>query len=88
MPMIMPLVSEFVSSKDWRLRYVGLISLTQVAEILPFDSIPIQQITQFLKDPHPYVRFAAIHCLGQLSTDFEDAIPNKFHKLVLPVSFF
>lgn len=41
-------------------------------------------VVQFVRDPHPRVRYAACHALGQMSTDFAPKIQSQFHKIIVP----
>jgi hypothetical protein len=83
-PMVMPLISDFVSRTDWKFRHAGLYALGQVGEMLPFDSIPFADIARFLGDPNARVRYAALHCLGQLAGDFQPRLSNEYHGLLIP----
>ena len=39
---------------------------------------------KLLQDEHPRVRYAAIQCLAQISTDFSPTIQQNYHKTVIP----
>lgn len=39
--------------------------MCQVVEALPYEIVPWQAVTMLLADPHPRVRFAALHCVGE-----------------------
>lgn len=44
----------------------------------------ISMTLTLFKDPHPRVRYAAIHCAAQLSTDFSPVLQSKYHSQVIP----
>jgi hypothetical protein len=46
----------------------------QVAEVLPYDKLPLTQILKFVKDKHPRVRAAACGCLAHMANDFAPGI--------------
>ena len=39
-------------------------------------------ILNFLRDPHPRVRYAACNAIGQMATDFAPVFEKKFHDKV------
>ena len=41
-------------------------------------------ILNFLRDPHPRVRYATCNAIGQMSTDFTPIFQKKFHDKVIP----
>ena len=41
-------------------------------------------ILNFLRDPHPRVRYATCNAIGQMSTDFATIFEKKFHDKVIP----
>eukprot|EP00469_Lotharella_globosa_P014926 CAMPEP_0167824422 /NCGR_PEP_ID=MMETSP0112_2-20121227/8779_1 /TAXON_ID=91324 /ORGANISM="Lotharella globosa, Strain CCCM811" /LENGTH=1069 /DNA_ID=CAMNT_0007726371 /DNA_START=101 /DNA_END=3307 /DNA_ORIENTATION=- len=83
-PIVFPLISKCVSNEDWKMRRAGLMSLSQVAEVMEFKQIPINNIVKYLGDGHPRVRHAAANCIGQLSNDFAPYIQDSCHKIIIP----
>eukprot|EP00466_Bigelowiella_natans_P004783 jgi/Bigna1/74113/fgenesh1_pg.27_\ len=80
-PIIFPMISNCVSQKDWKMRRAGLMTLSQVAEVVELKDLPVPKVCEFLKDPHPQVRHAAANCIGQISNDHEPMVQERFHKL-------
>jgi hypothetical protein len=83
-PLVTPLISSFVIKEDWKFRHAALFALGQVGEELKFEQIPFGDITNYVRDPHPRVRYAALHCLGQLASDFSPRVQQLHHKLLIP----
>mmetsp|Transcript_34654 Transcript_34654/g.48371 ORF Transcript_34654/g.48371 Transcript_34654/m.48371 type:complete len:1079 (+) Transcript_34654:78-3314(+) len=83
-PIIFPMISNCVSQKDWKMRRAGLMTLSQVAEVVELKDLPVPKVCEFLKDPHPQVRHAAANCIGQISNDHEPMVQERFHKLIIP----
>jgi len=83
-PVVFPAISNCVNKSDWKMRRAGLMTLSQVAEVMELKALPIKEVTKFLKDPHPRVRHAATQCLGQIANDFAPDIQQAFHGMVIP----
>ncbi|GAB5358488.1 hypothetical protein AAMO2058_000462300 [Amorphochlora amoebiformis] len=81
---VFPLIGQLVGSADWKMRRAGLMALSQVGEVMEYKTIPTQKVAEFLRDPHPRVRFAAANCMGQLSNDFAPMLQNQTHAIVIP----
>ncbi|KAJ3616577.1 hypothetical protein Zmor_011821 [Zophobas morio] len=82
-------INNLVKNPDWRCRHAALKGVSAVAEggqkqLLPLLSGVIETVLQFLSDPHPRVRYAACHALGQLATDMHPKFQRDFHSSVLP----
>lgn len=45
----------------------------------------VDAIIAYATDPHPRVRYAVCHALGQLATDFAPHYEERFHHKILPV---
>jgi len=84
-PELKPMVVQFVSNKDdWRARHAGLFALAQAGEVLNFSHLPVKEVSSFIRDPHPRVRYACVQCLGQFPMDFEGICQNKWHATIYP----
>lgn len=88
LPLLSGLVMEMVKVDDWRYQYAALMALSQVGEYI--DDIeeidPIMKIIlQFLESPHPKVRYAAIHCIGQLAADMKGDFARRYHANLIPL---
>ena len=85
--MLSTLVHQKMEDPDWRSKYSGLMSLSQVGEYVEnvSDVAPIVQLAiKFLDDAHPKIRYAACHVIGQLADDCQPDFQTKFHQLVIP----
>lgn len=83
-------IPDFINNQnDWRYRHTGLMAISQTAEGCNeqyskyLEQIVLMNVKLF-QDPHPRVRYAAIHCAAQLSTDFAGVIQSKYHHLIVP----
>ncbi len=69
-------LTQLISSPDWRARHVAFMAISCVGEGT-YDVMNgsmgqvLQMVLALREDPHPRVRYAVCHCLGQLATDFE-----------------
>lgn len=86
------LVTQLAQQPDWRARHTALMSLAAVGESLQehMSSFVPQIVTELIvplaQDPHPRVRYAVCHALGQLATDFEEVMQEpRVAERVLPV---
>jgi hypothetical protein len=80
-PIVFPIVSQFVSSEDWKFRFVGLQGLCQLGSLIPFSKVPFKQVLMFVKDRHPRVRHAALVCLEQMAIgEWINKCPNSIQK--------
>ncbi len=88
LPLLSQLVQNTISNdSDWRFKNAGLMALSQVGEYIDEISkiapmIPI--VIQHLMHPNPKIRYAALHCLGQISDDMTEEFQSNFHEQVLP----
>ena len=53
-------------------------------EMEPLLTQIMDGILNFLRDPHPRVRYATCNAIGQMSTDFAQIFEKKFHDKVIP----
>lgn len=75
-----PLMSVIVNNtlmneEDWRYKNAGLMAFSQVGEYI--DDIKnigamVPIVLQHLKHPNPKIRYAALHCIGQISDDMTE----------------
>jgi hypothetical protein len=89
---MLPLLSTLVqatlaNNDDWRYKNAGLMALSQVGEYL--DDIQkiapmVPVVIQHLQHPNPKIRYAAIHCIGQMADDMTEDFQETFHESVLP----
>ena len=89
---MLPLLSQLVQATlaneaDWRYKNAGLMALSQVGEYL--DDIQkiapmIPVVIQHLTHQNPKIRYAALHCIGQMADDMTEDFQETFHESVLP----
>eukprot|EP00761_Pharyngomonas_kirbyi_P010975 gb/GECH01010999.1/.p1 GENE.gb/GECH01010999.1/~~gb/GECH01010999.1/.p1 ORF type:complete len:1091 (+),score=312.68 gb/GECH01010999.1/:1-3273(+) len=82
-------IPEFLNNEDWKHKHAGLMAISQTAEgcVAQYEehlSHIVNMVLKMFSDQHPRVRFAAIHCIAQLSTDFSPAFQAAFHGMVVP----
>jgi HEAT repeat protein len=86
LPAVFALVGEFIR-QSWQHKVSAIMTLSQCAEVIEDDShtdAVVQLLLEQLKDPHPRVRYAALHALGQSSTDCSPHIQEAWHEQILP----
>lgn len=89
LPQILTNISSMLSSTDWKQRHAALMAISAAGEGCHkqmeglLDEI-MNGVLNFLRDPHPRVRFAACNAIGQMSTDFAPIFEKKFHEHVVP----
>jgi hypothetical protein len=76
LPLLSTLVTATLSNnQDWRYKNAGLMALSQVGEYLDETAkiapmIPV--VIQHLQHPNPKIRYAALHCIGQMADDMTE----------------
>jgi hypothetical protein len=88
-PVAFKYIPQFLNNPDWKHRHTGLMTISQTAEGCEEEyEAHLANIVQMgltrSHDPHPRVRYAAIHCSAQLATDFQGTFQEKFHSSVVP----
>ena len=88
----LPLLSQIVNNtlandSDWRYKNASLMAFSQVGEYI--DDIKnigamVPQVLQHLQHPNPRIRYAALHCIGQISDDMTEDFQETYGKDVLP----
>ncbi|GBE80930.1 Importin subunit beta-3 [Sparassis crispa] len=80
-------IPAMLAGHDWRLRHAGLMAIAAIAEgtnkvmVHELDKL-VDLVTPMFADQHPRVRFAACQCIGQLCTDLEAVIQERFHQQI------
>ncbi|KAL1940497.1 hypothetical protein VTO73DRAFT_9069 [Trametes versicolor] len=87
LPPAFTFIPAMLASHDWRLRHAGLMAIAAIAEgtskVMQQELAKIVElVTPMFKDPHPRVRYAACQCIGQLCTDLEEVVQEKFHEQI------
>ena len=44
----------------------------------------INLVLSYLEDPHPKIRYASCHCIGQIADDMKPIFQTNFHEIILP----
>jgi hypothetical protein len=78
-------IPSMLASYDWRLRHAGLMAIAAIGEgtskVMQLElGKVVDLVTPMFKDTHPRVRYAACQCLGQLCTDLEEVIQDRYHR--------
>ena len=83
---VFSIVGEFIR-QTWQHKVAAIMTLSQCAEVIEDESHTdaiVQLLLQQISDPHPRVRYAALHALGQSSTDCAPHIQEAWHEQILP----
>eukprot|EP00928_Gymnodinium_smaydae_P036239 TRINITY_DN25348_c0_g1_i3.p1 TRINITY_DN25348_c0_g1~~TRINITY_DN25348_c0_g1_i3.p1 ORF type:complete len:1120 (-),score=242.44 TRINITY_DN25348_c0_g1_i3:82-3441(-) len=84
---VLELAREFGRQDDWKHRYVAVTTLAQCAETLCSQEHVGKVLALLLssfEDSHARVRFAAVHAVGQISTDQAPYVQEKHSATILP----
>ena len=87
-PILFSAAPACLRAEDWRFRHAALLAISVSAEgAKKYLSQRLQDVVNmvlpFFSDPHPRVRWAASHAIGQLCTDFQPDIQKHFHSQIL-----
>jgi hypothetical protein len=86
LPIVFSVVGEFIQ-QTWQHKVAAIMTLSQCAEVIE-DESHIDAVVELLlsqtNDAHPRVRYAALHALGQSSTDCAPHIQEAWHEQILP----
>lgn len=88
LPLLSQIVNETMTNdSDWRYKNAGLMAFSQVGEYV--DDIKsvgamVPVIVQHLQHPNPRIRYAALHCIGQVSDDMTEDFQETYGADVLP----
>lgn len=88
LPPVFSQVPQYFGSENWTQRHAALMCISAIAEgchkiMLPELGQVIDMVAPHVRDSHPRVKYGACHCLGQLATDFEPDLQEKFHEPVM-----
>ncbi|KAF5376326.1 hypothetical protein D9615_008446 [Tricholomella constricta] len=83
-------IPSMLASYDWRVRHAGLMAIAAIGEgtgkVMQNELGKIVDlVTPMFSDSHPRVRYAACQCVGQLCTDLEEIIQEKYHQQLFAV---
>lgn len=88
LPLIGQLVLNTVSNEtDWRYKHAGIMAFSQVGEYV--DEVAkiatmIPTIVQHVGHENPKIRYASLHCIGQLSDDMPGEFQKAYHSQTMP----
>lgn len=76
-----------IANSDWRFKNAALMAFSQVGEYIENISdigamVPV--VNGALSHENPKVRFAALHCIGQISDDMTEDFQEAYGKELLP----
>ncbi|KAF7316133.1 hypothetical protein MIND_00131400 [Mycena indigotica] len=83
-------IPAMMAHYDWRVRHAGLMAVAAIAEgtakVMENElGKVIELVTPMFRDLHPRVRYAASQCVGQLCTDLEEVIQERYHQQLFSV---
>ena len=89
LPLIGILVQNTIANDtDWRYKHAGIMAFSQVGEYV--DDIEkirpmVPTILQHIQHPNPKIRYASLHCIGQIADDMPGDFQKTFHQDCLPI---
>ncbi|KAL0479253.1 importin-beta [Acrasis kona] len=88
-PVAFKVIPQYLNQSTWKHKHAGLMAIAQTAEgcVEEYEAHLkdlVNMVLSMFKDEHPRVRYAAIHCAAQLSTDFSGQLQSQYHQLVMP----
>eukprot|EP00834_Sanchytrium_tribonematis_P002131 NODE_60_length_27201_cov_1.043318.p1 type:complete len:790 gc:universal NODE_60_length_27201_cov_1.043318:22901-25270(+) len=88
LPLVLSSVNNMLTAKDWNVRLGAFMCLSSIAEGCVFSlkeelEDVVMLVTKYFKDPHPRVRYGAVHCIGQLATDMAPELSEMYHQVIL-----
>ncbi|KAF9472591.1 ARM repeat-containing protein [Pholiota conissans] len=83
-------IPSMMVSFDWRVRHAGLMAIAAIGEgtgkVMQKElQTIVDMVTPMFNDTHPRVRYASCQCVGQLCTDLEEIIQQRFHRQLFAV---
>lgn len=88
-PVLFSIVPQLLNSAQWRERYAGVMAISTVGEgCVKFLKPRLGEVLKLLlphfeMSAHPRVRWAALNCAGQMSTDFAPVLQEQFADPIL-----
>ena len=81
-------IQKLLQMSDWRCTFAALMGLSQVGEYLnDVDEIEnsLELSMNYASHPHPMIRYAVCHTLGQLANDMMPEFQMKYHTNIMPM---
>lgn len=88
LPQVSSCVQSLLAQDGWKYKNAALMALSQVGEYIEdtADIEPIlQEIANHVNHENPRIRYACLHCLGQLSDDMAPELEEKYHQVIIPM---
>ncbi|KAJ1675451.1 importin subunit beta-3 [Spiromyces aspiralis] len=88
LPVAFKYIPGMLASANWKERHAALMAVSAIGEgcykVMRNElKNVLDMILPFFDDPHPRVRYATCNVIGQMSTDFQPAIQQRFHEVIL-----
>ena len=87
LPILSGTIEKLLQNPDWRYKYTAVMALSQIGEYIEdvekISSV-LQMIVGFLKHPHPMMRYASCHAIGQISDDMQPKFQEKYGDSIFP----
>lgn len=88
LPALMPNLTKLLQNQQrWQMRHAAFIAMAQCCELFHQNKTDktelLKEVTKGVNDPHHRVRYAAIHCLGIMCSDFGKKFVNKHSSHIL-----
>jgi len=88
-PILMPKLQQLISSSDWKCKHTAIIAIAQTCELMLEGKISknelFKQVAPLMADAHHRVRYAVVHCVGIMCTDFGRKFVNKWNNQILEI---
>lgn len=87
-PVVFEAVGQLLGSPAWQHRHAAMLAISAVGDVMPNNpqqrELVVDRTLPLLRDPHPRVRYAALHLLGYLGTSMRPDLQVQLHGKVLP----
>ena len=86
LPLIASILLKMLQAEDWKQQYSGLLALSQMAEHVErigdiSSFMPL--VFKYMKSPHSKVRYAAVHCIGQIAEDKKEDFTSLYYSTTI-----
>jgi len=89
LPLIGTLVTNTIQNDtDWRYKHAGIMAFSQIGEYVDTPeklAMMIPVVVQHCTHPNPKIRYASLHCIGQVADDMAETFQEAYHAEILPV---
>lgn len=91
LPTVLGLIQTALTTptEDWRVKYAALMTISELGQFIE-ESDKIAELVPILHSHaapnlHPKIRYAAYHCIGKLSEDYEEEFQAAHHEIMVPL---